>query len=85
MLTGSALAGLHYRCVQEWPDERSGVPRPSWPDAPSACIHPGQGKRAAPAVVRARERGIPLLLAAASKIHADPHEPSDARQSQGGP
>jgi hypothetical protein len=34
--------------------------------------------------VQARGLGIPLL-AAASKIHADPHEPSAARQSQGGP
>jgi hypothetical protein len=34
--------------------------------------------------VQARGLGIPLL-AAASKIHANPHEPSAARQSQGGP
>ena len=34
--------------------------------------------------VQARGLGIPLL-AAASKIHADPHEASDARQSQGRP
>ena len=69
-----------HRYAEAW----SGVPRPSWPDAPTAGAHPGQGKRVAPAVVQARELRIPLL-AAASKIHAGPHVASDARQSQGGP
>jgi hypothetical protein len=41
------------------------------------------GQASGTAVVKARELRIPLL-AAATKIHADPHEPSAARQSQGG-
>jgi hypothetical protein len=42
------------------------------------------GQASGNCVVQTRELGIPLL-AASSTIHADPHEASDARQSQGGP